>query len=367
MSDEAKSLEQLRQSIDGLDNQIVDLLQQRFGLAQAVREAKARGGQGVYDPSRENAVIQRLTQRLASQDNALPAAALQAIYATIMRESRSLQAQQQIALLGPEGSYHHVATIEALGSTQQLLFCSSITEAFTAVSESLAGQAVVAVENSLGGTIGETIDQLWSHNVRVTSEIVLPIRHCLVGRGPIGGARYLLSHPQALAQCSEWIRRHGHHLTVQETASTSAAVDKALANPECVGIGSELAARLRGAPILARDLQNSRDNQTRFYVLQSDDQPVPDLPQARRGALMFTLPHRSGALARALGTLAAHELNLTAIISRPLAAAPWEYVFLLEVDAPDAEPYAAAKAELLRSAVHLRDLGRFARIELRGS
>lgn len=362
----ASSLDHLRTQIDSIDDQIVRLLQDRFGLAQAIREAKASSGQGVYDPARENAIIQRLTQQLAAQQTALPAVALHSIYAAIMRESRSVQAQQQVAILGPEGSYHHVATLEALGSSQQVLFCGSITEAFVAVSEGLAGQALVAVENSLGGTIGETIDQLWSHDVRVVSEIILPIRHCLIGKGPLAQAKVLLSHPQALAQCSEWIRRNATHLTVQESASTSAAVEQALRNPQCVGIGSELAARLRRAPVLARDLQNSHDNQTRFYVLQSSRIPVSDDPQANRGALMFTLPHRAGALARALDTLAAHALNLTAIVSRPLAAAPWEYVFLLEVDSPDAAQYQAARAELERNAVHLRDLGRFARVQLRG-
>jgi prephenate dehydratase len=244
-----------------------------------------------------------------------------------------------IAIQGAEGSFHHIAAQHFYGDGHDYLYGESFAEVFAALKNRDADTAVVAIENSLFGSINEVYDLLVEHELPVVGEVVEHIHQNLIGFDGtnLPDIKRVYSHPVALAQCAEWLEKHLPHADVIEHHDTAAAVEyvKVRGKPTAVAIASHLAADIYGMSLLHESIQDEHDNFTRFLVLQRKVRKA-DVEDADKASLVLTTSHKPGALYDALGVFKELNCNLTKLQSRPIRGEVWTYQFYIDVEAgPD--------------------------------
>jgi chorismate mutase/prephenate dehydratase len=203
-----------------------------------------------------------------------------------------------------------------------------------------------------------TLDRLMDSNVLISGEILLEITHHLLARATaLSEVRTVVSHPQALAQCRQWLAANLPDARVTEASSTATAAASAAADPTVAAIASELAARLHQIPILRSRIEDNAYNSTRFLVIGR--QPMP--PSGKdKTSIICSIKHEVGALAKFLDPFSRHGLNLTKIESRPTKRRPWEYVFFVDFEGHQASPpVQAALAEVRERCLFLKILGSY--------
>lgn len=266
-----------------------------------------------------------------------------------------------IAIQGDAGSFSHeaAATIAGGGGALELVPCRTFEALFQAVVAGKAERGVVPIENSLAGSVHENYDRLRSSPLHVVGETQVRVRHCLITRPgtAFDALRRVASHPVALAQCRRFFAESPGIEAVPsyDTAGSVRELMSGALGADAV-IASALAAHLYGAQVLRTELEDNPENYTRFLLV--GQQPATTAGPSKL-VLTFLLPNTPGALHRALGVLAARNLNLSKIESRPLPGRPWEYVFYADVVADPAEPVHAAISELKAVTRELRVLGWF--------
>ncbi len=336
----SQSLADLRQTIDDVDERLVELLAERAEIVHEIGRLKAAAGEQVFDTVREQQVLERVARL---NPGPYRAEHVRAIFLEIMSASRSLEEPLQVAYLGPPHTFSHQAAQQHFGRSADLVPLSSFTDIFDFVDRSPRASGVVPIENTTSGTIGETLDLFAAHTVHVNSEILLQVSHNLIAVSASAPWTTVYSHPQAIAQCRGWLERRRLRAAVIEVASTADAARRAADEPDAAAIGPASAAEAFGLNVLHRDIQDVASNQTRFYV-------IGDSPAARTGcdktALMVAVSDRVGALHDVLGQLRAHGLNLSFIQSRPSRLKPGDYVFFLELRG---HPQDVAVIDALRS------------------
>ena len=236
----------------------------------------------------------------------------------------------------------------------------SIRTVFEAVEVGRTRWGLVPLDNSQAGSINETYDLFLRHGLHLVAETVVRVNHCLLALPgtAIDDLREVMSHPQAIAQCEEFLS--ALDVTVRSEYNTAGAA-KRIADERVAGaaaIASRRAADLYGLEVLAERIQTYPDNYTRFGALSRDPTPLapPD-----KSSLVFGVGHVAGSLYRCLGALAERHLNLTKLESRPRPGRPWEYVFYADVEAPAHRPeMVEALAELSEHATFTRLLGSYA-------
>jgi len=314
------SVEEERQAIDRLDEQILALLNQRAALAKKICEIR----QHSFDPAREKHVLDRL---LSLNAGPLPAGAVRAIYSLIIAEMRLLARGITACYLGPQGTYAHAAAIKKFGPHADLMPTDSIPDIFDQVEAGKAQFGVVPFENSIEGVVSIALDRFMESNLQACSEINLDIVHHLLSRSPLERITRVYSMGQPLAQCHRWLRQNLPAAERIEVASTARAAQLAGAEPTSAAIASELAADIHGVPIVCRSIQDSPFNRTRFLVLSPVSSPAG---ASDKTSLLFAVKHEPGALHKALAAFSDHHVNLTLIQSRPTKKIPWEYVFFVD-------------------------------------
>lgn len=320
------TVSELRKEIDAIDDRIVELLNRRAELAAEIGRHKARTRAHYFTPEREEAVLKRLVRR---SEGPLSAEALRAIYREVISACRALEKPLTVAYLGPAGTFSHQAAIMKFGSSSVLEACDAIPDVFTAVERSACDYGVVPVENSLAGVIPETLDTFLQSNVRVVSELFVPIVHNLATRcTQLEDVRVLFTHPQPLAQCRQWLRSHLPDVEVMEVGSTVRAAEAAAERENAAALCPALAAEMIGLPVLVEHTEDNPNNRTRFLVLGYNE---PEPTGRDKTSLMFSVHHRAGALFRAMAAFEKYDVNLTMIESRPARVAMWEYVFYVDV------------------------------------
>ena len=339
------SLDELRDDIDRIDDEILVLLARRAEVVAKIRDAKRQAGAASHDPERERAVLTRVAHKGAGT---FPAEAIARVFREVMSASVSMQAPVTIAFLGPEGTYSHMAARHLFGLSAAYVEAATMEGVIDSVRRGVATHGVVPIENSTEGPVTGTIDALLEGGAVIRGEMVLPVSHCLLGT-PAGltAVERVYSHPQALAQCRTWLARNLERAQLVHTASTAAAVRDALLDPGSAAIGSALSAELYGIPILRERIQDRAENATRFVTVAATDAPRTG---SDKTMLAFSIPGvgERGALRRTLELFDAEGVNLTHIESRPSRKGAWEYVFVVEVEGHREDAHVARALERLR-------------------
>ncbi len=330
------SLDDLRKRIDALDDRIVDLLDERASLADAIGQLKTETAAAAHDPERERALLARLEQRVAQQGGHFPPSALRSVFREIMSACLARQSALEIAFLGPVGTFTQMAAQRGFGLAARYVECATIPAVFDAVERGHARYGVVPIENSTEGGVTFTLDELFVRDVRIWGEIETNISQCLVRRGTdLQGVVRVHSHPQALAQCRNWLGKNLPSAQWVVAPSTSAAARLAADDEASVAVASRLAAELAGLSVVRENIQDRAVNVTRFAILSLTGQ---DRTGSDKTSIVFSLKHERGALRRALTHLENAGLNLTRIESRPHPEALWEYLFFTDFEGHALDP-----------------------------
>ena len=234
----------------------------------------------------------------------------------------------RIGVLGPEGTYSEKAA-KNWCQDAELKYFGDFEEVLIAVEARTVEVGVVPLENSLEGAVGLTMDSLLHLHVRIIGEVNLPIRNCLLGKGG-SEIKVIISHPQPLAQCRQYIRDHYPNAEVRTTGSTSHAAKLAQEFPEMAAIAGAGTAKKYGLQVLARDIQDSAENVTRFAVVGNET--VPATGRDKTSLVIYLERDRPGALSDILQEFAGRGINLTRIESRPSRRGLGDYYFYIDLE-----------------------------------
>lgn len=349
----ADKLNDIRRQIDALDVRLVKLLSARAKLAQRVGRVKQ--GVAIYRPEREAQILRRVAQL---NQGPLAARALQRVFIEVMSACRALEDSLSVAYLGPQGTFSQEAALKHFGGMTPTVSCASIDEVFRQVESAAVGYGVVPVENSTEGAIGRTLDLLLSTPARVCGEVMLPVRQCLMSKAARrADIRKVYSHTQSLAQCQQWLARNLPQAERIAVVSNAEAAQLAARDRRAAAIASKTAAALYGLRLLARNIEDEARNTTRFLVIAADDAA----PSGRdKTSLILSTRNAPGAIHELLTPLAANQVSMTRLESRPARTGLWEYVFYVDIEghAQDAN-VSRALTELERRASFLKNLGSY--------
>jgi prephenate dehydratase len=266
----------------------------------------------------------------------------------------------KIAFQGEPGAYSEQAVYDYFGAVDTLP-CESFDLVFESVVSGGCDEGLIPIENSLAGSIHQNYDLLLRHDLHITGEYLLRVRHCLIGMPGVSKAdiKKVISHPQALGQCAAYLRRlRVKTASVYDTAG-SVKILKESGARDTAAIASRRAAELYEMQILDDGIEDDAENYTRFLAIsRSATQPEGEA----KTSIVFTLKNQPGALFKALSVFALREIDLTKIESRPLQGKPWDYLFYIDFLGSTREEKGQKALEHLREyALTLRVLGSYPR------
>ena len=343
----AADLGNIRERIDGIDEQIHALINDRARLAQLVGISKSASGKAVdfYRPEREAEVLRKALHR---NHGPLRDEEIARLFREIMSACLAQQEPLKVAFLGPEGTFTQAAVLKHFGSSVRSLPLPAIDEVFREVEGGVADFGVVPIENSSEGTVNHTLDMFLSSSLKICGEVELRIHHHLMGRmSTLADIRRVCAHPQAIAQCRGWLDEHLPEVERIAESSNAEGARRARDERGTAAIASRAAAEIYGLTLLADELF-SRSGADRTTLLVS-----------------ATGTDDAGALFRLLKPFAEHRVNMTRIESRPSRKRKWDYVFFIDVEGHVSDPpLAKALASLEKYASLFKILGSYPRAVL---
>lgn len=354
-----KTLPELRMEIDALDRELLAALNRRAALAGEVGEIKRVEGSVVYRPEREAQVIAQLQ---ALNSGPLKAENISHIWREVMSACRSLEAAQRVAVLGPAGTFCEQAALEFFGSSVELIYCATFDQVFHATAAGSAQFGVVGVENSTEGPVTRSLDLLLQTPANIIGEVSLMVRHHLLRKSPsLEGIDVVAAHPQALAQCQEWLTKHLPDAQRKPVSSNAEGARLASENPSWAGLSGERAASLFGLHIAAHAIQDDAYNRTRFCIIALPETiPAPQPSGSDCTSLIVSVPNKPGAVHDLLVPLKKHGVSMTRFESRPARTGQWEYYFYIDLQGHALQPHvAAALAELRTLCAYFKLLGSY--------
>lgn len=270
----------------------------------------------------------------------------------------------KVAFQGERGAYSESAVYTFFGDETEVKPCRDLTEVFESVDKQDMPVGVVPVENSLEGSVNQTYDLFLTHNLKVSGEVIIRISHCLIANPStsLEAVKTVYSHPQALAQCRSFLERLGSDLipTYDTAGSVKILKEKGLKN--AAAVASEKAAEIYGMKILAREIEDTPTNYTRFFVISKNDSPKTGKDKT---SIIFAATHTPGSLYHALGEFAKRNINLTKIESRPTKQKAWEYNFYLDFEGHRTEENCVAALNALeKNGAFLKILGSYPKAAL---
>ena len=342
---------ELRNELDGIDKQIVELYEKRMNVCGQVAEYKIETGKRVFDKEREK---QKLEAGRALTHNDFNAYGVTELFEQIMAMSRKLQyrllaehdsvgklsfskvdhfdtSKCRVVFQGAEGAYSQAAMIQYFGEGVNCFHVDTFRDAMLAIDEGSADFAVLPIENSSAGIVSEIYDLLVEFENYIVGEQIIPINHCLLGCAgtKISDIKTVYSHAQSLMQSAHYLQEKGwQQISMKNNAfaAQKVAEDK---NPTEAAIASEYAAKVYGLEILEKGVNDLKENSTRFIIITNQKVFSKD---ASKISLCFEVNHESGALYHALSHLIYNGLNMTKIESRPLEGRNWEYRFFVDFE-----------------------------------
>jgi chorismate mutase/prephenate dehydratase len=348
-------LDEWRSRINAIDQQILSLLNQRAEAVVQIGEAKRQLGLEFYNPEREQEILSRLRQ---SNAGPFPDEGIEAVWREILSACLPLERPLRIAYFGPAATFTHQAALARFGSSALLVPLRSISEVFDEVERARTDFGIVPVENSTEGTVNLTLDRFLDATALICGEIVLEVHHHLLTHAhDLGEIKLVVSHPQALAQCRQWLMAHLANVPTVEAASTAGAAERAREDPSVAAVAGKLAARLYALPILQHRIEDNPNNSTRFLIL--GNRPMP--PSGKdKTSILCSIRDEVGTLYKMLDPFARQAINLTKIESRPAKLRNWEYVFFLDFEGHQDHPTVkAVLSDLAQHCLFLKVLGSY--------
>lgn len=350
------NLQELRNRIDALDEQIVALLNSRAQVVVEIGQLKQQNNVPIYAPDREKVIMDKVRRlnRGPLQDRCL-----EAVYRELMSGSFALERPLRIAFLGPPGSFSHLAATRKFGRSVTYEPLTDIATVFEEVVRGHADYGLVPVENSIGGGVVDTLDAFLHSSARICAEVLLTVHHNLLSNTTWDQVRKISSKPEVFAQCRQWLANVAKDRQIEPAASTSAAAEQAARESGVAAIGSTLAGEMYGLHVLFENIEDNPDNVTRFFVIGRE--------AARRSgddktAIMFTTAHKPGALAEVLDVFREAGINLTDIEKRPSKKVNWEYYFFIDAQGHVDDPAMTQAIEAARAhCLQLTVLGSYPR------
>lgn len=352
-------LHDIRQAISDTDQQLLGLLAKRRNLALAVAAAKLSQNKPIRDTKREQELLLSLIEQGKLQG--LDAQYVTRIFHVIIEDS-VLQQQAKVqgqlngdssqavrvAFLGGQGSYSYWATQKYFTRRAEQIIelgCDSFNEIVNAVETGHADYALLPIENTSSGSINEVYDILQHTRLSIVGELTHPIEHCLLGLPgtDLSNIRQVCSHPQVIAQCSQFLLGLTNvKIDYCDSSSAAFAKVKELQDPTIIAIGGEEGGKLYGLEVLTRQLANQKDNVSRFIVVARKAVNVAKAIPAKTTFIMYT-GQQPGALVEALLVLKQHGISMSKLESRPIPGNPWEEMFYVDV-AANLSDYAMTRA-----------------------
>ena len=329
-------LEQIRESINSIDEQMAQLFQKRMEMSRQVAAFKRERGLSIRDAERERELIER--NRAFVTDPVLGS-----YYVRFLRNVIGLSCAYQSRLLngmkiaysGVEGAYSYLAA-RRMFPEADLISYPDFAAAYKAVEQGEADSVVLPLENSYAGEVGVVMDLLFSGELFINQVVDLEISHSLLG---VDGScanriKTVVSHPQALRQCDDYIRGHGYKAVPYPNTAAAAEYVRQANDPSLGAIASEEAAGIFGLQVLERNINTVKNNTTRFAALSHmQSRPKADCKREDENfVLVFTVQNDAGALAQTLNIIGAHGYNMRTLRSRPMKGLSWKYFFYVEAE-----------------------------------
>lgn len=341
----------LREQIDEVDAQIVELYEKRMDISRQVAEYKIETGKKVFDKAREEEKLRRVKALTHNDFNSL---GVEELFEQIMSMSRKLQyrlltehgssarlpfigvdslddGKARVVFQGAEGAYSQAAMVQYFGNKVSSFHVDTFRDAMIAIDEGSADFAVLPIENSTAGIVSEIYDLLVEFENYIVGEQIIKIEHCLMALPgtKIEDIQTVYSHPQSLMQSARFLNEHDwRQISMQNNAFAARKVSEDKDSTQAA-IASEYAANLYGLQVLVKGVNQSSSNSTRFIIVTN--QKI-FLKNARKVSICFEVPHESGSLYHMLSHFIYNNLNMNRIESRPIEDRNWEYRFFIDFD-----------------------------------
>ena len=344
-------INKLREEINDLDEKILNLLNKRGEIAKNIGELKNKKKIEITQPEREKEII----ERLKNLTTILEPNSIEAIWKEIIGACKAIQGSVfKVGYLGPQGTFTHQAALEFFSkASTEFIACKSILEIFENIEKDILDFGILAIENSLQGTVRETLDLLIERNLKIYGEIELRIVQNLISlkESNLIDIKTIYSHPQAFAQSRLWIKTNLPTAKLINTESTAEAVQKIkeLNVLSDAAIGTTYASKIHDLKILSSGIEDNPSNYTRFLIISKKENKMRN--GKVKTSLVYVTKHVPGALYGVLKIFADANINLTKIESRPRRKGRWEYIFLMDFEGDKDDPKVKEVLELMNQNV----------------
>lgn len=329
-----RDLNEIRLTINDIDEKMRELFLQRMAAAKEVAEYKSANGLPILDEKREAAVIEKNASALENED-------LKPFYVNFLEDTMAVSRRYQdmlisgmkVAYSGERGAFAYIAATNLFPNAKKIAY-GNFEAAYAACVKGECDAVVLPIENSYNGEVGAVTDLMFSGPLHVNSVIDVDITHCLLGvkGATVKDVKKVISHPQALAQCKTYIRERGFVDEEFENTALAAEHVAKIGDLSYAAIGSESAAAIFGLEVLEKNINQSRSNTTRFASFsRSEHKPAPS-SLGIYSILLFTVKNEAGALAKALDIIGKHGFNMRTLRSRPRKDVMWQYYFYVEAE-----------------------------------
>ena len=349
-----------RKNIDRIDREMAELFAERMQAAAVVAAYKEEHGLPVEDKAREAEMIARNTERLPPAYRPYYRNFLVGTITESKRYQRLLVSGLRVAYSGVEGAFAHVATMRIFGEPGEKVACPDFATAYRSVESGACHCAVLPIENSYAGDVGQVMDLAWRGSLTISGIYDLPLSQCLLAKPGVTLAevREVVSHPQALAQCQPYLRRQGWIQTTAVNTAVAARTVAAGERCEVAVIAARETADLYGLQVLENDINEQKSNTTRFAVFSTAACEIK--PSDNHFVLLFSCKNQPGALGDAISVISRHDYNLKCLKSHPTGVENWAYYFYAEGEGNlGTEAGQTMRRELERVCNSVRVLGSF--------
>ncbi len=349
-----------RKNIDRIDREMAELFAERMQAAAVVAAYKEEHGLPVEDKAREAEMIARNTERLPPAYRPYYRNFLVGTITESKRYQRLLVSGLRVAYSGVEGAFAHVATMRIFGEPGEKVACPDFATAYRSVESGACHCAVLPIENSYAGDVGQVMDLAWRGSLTISGIYDLPLSQCLLAKPGVTLAevREVVSHPQALAQCQPYLRRQGWIQTTAVNTAVAARTVAAGERREVAVIAARETAELYGLQVLENDINEQKSNTTRFAVFSTAACEIK--PSDNHFVLLFSCKNQPGALGDAISVISRHDYNLKCLKSHPTGVENWAYYFYAEGEGNlGTEAGQTMRRELERVCNSVRVLGSF--------